>query len=246
MKGRLVAALAGVSIFAFAVAVAGDAVVVPFSASKPAGPLPGAWRVVGVPKARPAQVDLVEDEGATVLRVRSVSAAGAAAYSTRAPVNAHPVLQWRWKIDRVVEQADMQRRSGDDFAARVYVLFDIPEDELPMLARIRVQLARLLYGTEVPPAALCYVWDNRHSPETSAWSSYTDRVRMIVVESGSVRAGRWVEVRRDLEADFRAAFGAQWRKPTPDVIGLVAGNDTDQTKESATAWFADFRFVGRP
>ena len=61
MKGRLVAALAGVSTFAFAVAVAGDAVVVPFSASKPAGPLPGAWRVVGVPKARPAQVDLVED-----------------------------------------------------------------------------------------------------------------------------------------------------------------------------------------
>lgn len=242
MKRVAIALLCGAGSLAFAVAAA----ITPFSPAKPAATLPDGWRVVGVPKARAAKVDLVQDEGATVLRVRSANAAGAAAFATREPIDARSSLQWRWKVDRVVEQADMQARSGDDFAARVYVFFDIPEEELPLLARIKVQLARLVYGAEVPAAALCYVWDNRHSPETSAWSSYTDRVRMIVVESGSARAGQWVEVRRDLEADFRAAFGAQWRKPTPDVIGIAAGNDTDQTRESATAWFGDFRFVPRP
>src|SRR5689334_13558512 len=40
---------------------------------------PDGWRVVEVPKARPAQVELVDDGGTKVLRVRSENAAGAAA-----------------------------------------------------------------------------------------------------------------------------------------------------------------------
>jgi hypothetical protein len=40
-------------------------------------------------------------------------------------------------------------------------------------------------------------------------------------------------------ADYRAAFGAG--APLHDISGIAAGNDTDQTHESATAWFGDFR-----
>jgi Protein of unknown function (DUF3047) len=58
------------------------------------------------------------------------------------------------------------------------------------------------------------------------------------VRSGS--PGRWASESRDLDADFRAAFGAQWRKPTPRVTGIAIGNDTDQTGETVTAWFGDF------
>ena len=81
---------------------------------------------------------------------------------------------------------------------------------------------------------------------TTAWSPYTNRIRMVVVESGSARAGQWVEEARDLEADFRAAFGEQWGKPMPAVTGIAAGNDTDQTGESAIAWFGDFRLEPPP
>ena len=53
--------------------------------------------------------------------------------------------------------------------------------------------------------------------------------------------------RRDIDADFRAAFGERWTKPTPRVVAIVAGNDTTgQTGESATAWFGDFRLGARP
>jgi hypothetical protein len=82
------------------------------------------------------------------------------------------------------------------------------------------------------------VWDNRHPVGTSAWSPYTDRVRTVVLESGASRAGRWVDEKRDLEADFHAAFGAGL--PMPPVMGIAAGNDTDQTGETVTAWFGDF------
>ena len=221
-------AFAAVAITAFSGAPAGEA-------------LPAGWRTVLVPRVPPAELSLVRDEGATVLRVRTQASAAAAAFALRTDARAAPVLAWRWKIDRVVETADARSRGGDDFAARVYVFFDVPEEEVPLLARVRIQLARLLYGTELPTAALCYVWDNREAVGTSLWSAYTDRVRVIVLESGNARAGRWVDASRDVAADFRAAFN---REPAA-ITGIAAGADTDQTGERSTAWFGDFRLGAR-
>jgi len=144
----------------------------------------------------------------------------------------------------VVADADLARRSGDDFAARVYVFFDLPLAELPLAARIMLGVQRLLHGADLPTAALCYVWDNRHAPGTRAWSAYTGRVRMVVLESGNARANQWVAERRDLAADFQAAFGKRAR--IPPITGIAAGNDTDQTGASATAWFGDFRLEAVP
>jgi hypothetical protein len=241
VRRALVLALA----LAAPVAIAVGSAFTPFSAMSPGAALPPGWRELRVPRATPAEISLVDDAGATVLRVRSRAAAGAAAFKARVALEERPVLAWRWKVERVVEGADMNRREGDDFAARVYVFFDIPEEELPLGARVKAGLARVLHGEDLPTAALCYVWDNKHAPETTAWNPYTDRVRTVVVASGEARAGEWVDVRRDLEADFRAAFGAQWRKAVPALTGIAAGNDTDQTGESATAWFADFRLEAR-
>ncbi len=228
-----------------ALALPAPPVPTPFSAARAGEALPVGWRELRAPGAPPASLALVEDSGTTVLRVRAQGAAGAATHALRVSPQERPVLAWRWKIDRVVRSADMSVREGDDFAARVYVFFDVPEEELPLGARLKVHLARLLHGAELPTAALCYVWDNRHPPGTSGWNPYTDRVRMIVVESGNARAGRWTEARRDVAADFRAAFGAQWSKPVPAITGVAAGNDTDQTGEAATAWFGDLRFEPR-
>lgn len=221
-------------------AVASDSPSIPaFSAQKPREGLPAPWRELVPPRADPARFALVDDAGTTVLRVRSEDAAGAAVYALHADPAARPVLAWRWKVDRVVEGADLAAKSGDDFAARVYVFFDVPASELPLGARVRLALARLLYGATLPSAAICYVWDNRHPVGTTAWSAYTDRVRMVVLENDGARVGQWAEERRDLVADYRAAFGEGAR--LADVSGIAAGNDTDQTRESSTAWFGDFR-----
>jgi hypothetical protein len=224
-------------------AVASDAASIPaFSAEKPRDGLPAPWRELVPPHAKAARFALVDEAGTTVLRVRSDDAAGAAAYALHVESARRPILAWRWKIDRVVGKADLAARSGDDFAARVYVFFDVPAEELPLGTRVRLALARLLYGASLPGAAICYVWDNRHPVGTSAWSAYTDRVRVVVLESGAARAGEWAEERRDVVADYRAAFGE--RSPLHDVSGIAAGNDTDQTGASATAWFGDFRLEG--
>jgi hypothetical protein len=218
------------------------AAIAPFSSHAPGSALPPGWRELRVARVSQAEISLVAEEGVSVLRVRSDASAGTAAFALgEAPQR--PRLSWRWKIDRVVEKADLATKSGDDFAARVYVFFDVPMATLTWGQRVRLRLARLVYGDEVPAASICYVWDNHHAPGTSLWNPYSDRVRTVVVESGNERAGHWVEETRDLEADFHAAFGD---KVTPRITGIAAGNDTDQTGESASAWFGDFRLEARP
>jgi len=214
-----------------------------FSAAAPGAALPAPWRELVLARVTPPHFALVDDAGTTVLRVTAESAAGAVGHALRVDVAGAQQLAWRWKVDRVVEHADLATKRGDDFAARVYVFFDVPPEELAVGERIELAVARWLYGPDLPSAALCYVWDNRHPPGTSAWSAYTDRVRIVVLESGSTRAGEWVAERRDLAADYHAAFGAAAR--VPPVSGIAAGNDTDQTGETVTAWFGDFH-IGTP
>ena len=217
--------------------------IAPFSRMKPGDALPAGWRPLNLPKIAPPEFRLVEAEGATVLQARVVAAAGTVMHPLDASPAERPILAWRWKVDRVLERADLAEKSGDDFAARVYVFFDVPVETLPVGARVKAFLARTVWGEKLPTAAICYVWDNRHAPGTSAWNPYTDRVRMVVLRSGS--PGTWAAEARDLEADFRAAFGAQWTKPVPRVTGIAAGNDTDQTGETVTAWFGDFTLGAR-
>ena len=94
-----------------------------------------------------------------------------------------------------------------------------------------MKLAQLLYGADLPAAAICYVWDNRHA----AGHERLESVLAIACawwccESGAARAGQWVEESRDVDADFRAAFGATWNGPTPRITGVAIAADTDQTR----------------
>jgi len=234
--------LAALVAVAQAAGTAGDPA--PFSAARPGEALPAGWSPISLPKVPPPEFALVADEGVTVLRSRASAAAGTVAHALAHDVAARPMLRWRWKVDRVVEKADLATKAGDDFAARVYVFFDVPAGSLPVGARLAIFLARNLYGASLPTAALCYVWDNRHPPGTTRWNPYTDRVRTVVLRSGA--PGAWAEESRDLEADFREAFGAEWKGPVPRVTGIAIGNDTDQTGERVTAWFGDFRLERRP
>jgi hypothetical protein len=245
-------AIASLSISALAAGTAAIALVAgpanpiaPFSSLPPGGAFPATWKPLGLPQWKSPEFALVADQGVTVLRARADAAAGSLVHALDADATERPILAWRWKVDRVVEKGDIERKAGDDFAARVYVYFDVPAESLPFTARAKLRLARLYYGMELPAATICYVWDNRKPVGTSVWNAFTDRVRMVVLESGNANAGHWVEEQRDLDADFRAAFGVSWPRPTPHIKGIALGNDTDQTKETVTAWFGDVHLEAR-
>ncbi|MGH8769249.1 MAG: DUF3047 domain-containing protein, partial [Burkholderiales bacterium] len=213
-------------------------VLAPFSAAAPGASLPAPWKLTTLPGIRRhTRYSLVRDGDAVVLRADAEASMAGVAHPLKLDVRAHPVIEWRWKILNLLTKSDIATKGGDDYPARVYVLFDYDIRKLPVSVRAKIRLARL-YGADVPLAALCYVWDGKAAAGTSVWSAYTDRVRMIVAESGGANLGKWVTIRRDVAADFRAAFGEE----PPAISGVVLATDTDNTGESATAFYGDIRF----
>ena len=115
----------------------------------------------------------------------------------------------------------------------------MPPDQLGFATRSKLRLARSIYGSQVPDAALNYIWDNRYPIGTLQDNAYTDRARMLVLRSGAGQAGAWVQERRNVLQDFQRAFG----DISGELRGLAIASDTDNTGEEAHAGFADFRFV---
>ena len=214
-----------------------------FSAAQPGSRLPAGWVHQTLPAVeRPNHYDLMADAGTTVLRVASDRSASTLALAQRVDLAATPLLRWRWRVSRPISASDLRRKAGDDYAARVYVLFDLPPERLSVGDRLKIAAARLLHGADLPAAALCYVWGTAQAVGESGWNAYTDRLRMIVVDSGATHAGQWREVVRDVAADFRAAFG----DPLPAVSGIAVAADTDNTGELVEARFGDLWFAARP
>lgn len=207
-----------------------------FSALTPGQALPAQFRVITVPKVASNRFSLVAEDGKSVLQVDSEKSAGSLGLPlTTASSGANTQVEWRWKINRMLDKADMTTKTGDDFAARVYVFFDVPLESLSFADRTKLRLARMIAGSDVPTAALCYVWDNTHRVGHTQWSPYTRRVRMIVLQSGTANVGKWMAESRDVAADFREAFGFD----APAVTGVAVGNDTDNTNERVTTWYGD-------
>lgn len=238
------AAVLAAGFLAAAAIAAGETAIPPFSTAAPGPSVPAGWFPIALPYGKHSEIGVVPEPGGNVLRVHSAHAFGSVAHRMSVDPTSMPRLSWRWKVDRTVEGARLDRKGKEDFAARVYVSFDYPEEMLSFGTRAKLAIARGFFEF-VPSAAICYVWDNRHAPGTAVWSPHFDHVRVVVLESGNAKAGKWVGEERDIESDFRAAFPA-WKGRLPRVNGLIAGNDTDQTGEEATAWFGDFRLAARP
>lgn len=206
------------------------------------GAIPAPWRVVQIDrKTKPTTYRLAMVAGVAAVEARANESMALLARPLSVDLRATPILCWRWLVDAPVARGDMTRKSGDDYAARLYVAFDMPDSALSAGTRIKLGIARRLFGSNVPDAALNYVWDNRNPVGTRRKSTYTDRAELIVAETGTIHAYTWVTERVDVASDFARAFGN--RQGTP--IQIAVASDTDNTGSVARAAFADLRFITR-
>lgn len=161
----------------------------------------------------------VLEEGRPAVRAESRGSASALVYRVSLDPKSYPRLSWSWKIVRTIASGDERTKAGDDYAARVYVVFP----------------SALFWRTR----AVNYIWANRLPRGTFLANAFTGNAVMVAVESGNGNAGRWIEEERDLAGDYRRAFGED-----PPGIGAVAiMTDTDNTGEEAVAWYGAIRFL---
>lgn len=165
---------------------------------------------------------LASEDGISILKAHSVKAASGLIKKVSIDSKKYPVLRWSWKISHTLKKEDISKKSGDDFVARVYVVF-------PRTFFWRMR-------------AINYVWAARMPKDSIAPSPYTTNSRIVAVESGEEKAGIWVSEERNIHEDYRRIFGEE-----PPRLGAIAVmTDTDDTQDEATAWYGDIFLASQP
>lgn len=212
-----------------------------FSMQDPGQDLPTDWEPISFSDIdTKTQYDLVAGDSGSVVRARSEGGAAGIATERRIDLEKYPILEWRWKVEGVVEDGNARTKEGDDYPARLYITFDY--QDLSFTDQVRLQALRALGYDEIPTRALNYIWANEVDRYTILENAYTDWVMMVAVQSGKENTGRWVTERRNVLADYRAAFGGE----PPPVNGVALMTDTDNTNGEATAYYGDIIFRAAP
>lgn len=156
-----------------------------------------------------------------VLHARSQGAASGLVFKKEYRLQDYPLLSWRWKVQGIIPKGNERAKSGDDYAARVYVIF--PHWFFPKTRTIS------------------YVWGNTLPQGAAVPSPYTGNAMIVAVESGTEKVGEWQRAQRNVLEDYRKLFGEE-----PPTVGAIAiMTDTDNTGASAEAWYDDLQ-IERP
>ncbi|AOY90317.1 hypothetical protein BKP64_15455 [Marinobacter salinus] len=194
------------------------------------------WEPLEFPKIdQHSRYELVTESGVQVIRAQT--AGGASGLIARLDLTPSDslILSWRWKVSNVFEKGDAREKSGDDYPARIYVAFAFEPDKAGFFERAKRKAVEVVFGETLPGNALNYIWANALPKGDIVPNPYTDKTMMVAVNSGTGQVGEWVTVERDIVADYRKAFG----EAPPPLVGIAIMSDSDNTGETATAWYGD-------
>jgi hypothetical protein len=134
-----------------------------------------------------------------------------------------PILSWGWKVSNVVRSAIETKKDRFDAAARVIVIFGKEKGVNPFR------------GGEPSGSKIEYIWAS-HLPKGRVFDDPGERMsKVFVLESGETKAGQWVYETRDVDKDYKKAFGTD--PPGLSAIGIQT--DTDHSNEKVTAYYSE-------
>ena len=191
------------------------------------------WKLVTFDDTPPTEYSLRWEQDRTVVNARSDG--GASGLVAELPGDLHPTaMSWRWRVDQCLENDQERVRAGDDFAARVFVLYGRERAWTPW-GWLRRRMVDNPFGNVVPKRVVNYVWASGGETGDVYPNPSFRNVATVVVESDCRTPGEWVSEQRELEADFRLAY----RESMPNVVGVAVMTDTDDTGGRAVTWYAD-------
>lgn len=163
---------------------------------------------------------LVDLAGARVLKAESANSASGLFKEQRIDLQKTPVVNWRWRIENQLGNINEQAKSGDDYAARVYVV---------------ISGGLTFWRTR----AINYVWAST-SPAGKIWPNAFagDHAMMIALRSSSDQIGTWYTEKRNILADLKQQFGEGIRYI--DAVAIMT--DTDNAQGKVTAYYGDIYF----
>ena len=165
------------------------------------------------------QYTLVKIDGKPALMAKSSASASGLYKSIEIDLDKTPYLNWSWRVENTLMGLDETTKAGDDYPARIYVIFQNAD----IFLRSRT---------------LTYVWSSSQPIDSSWTSAYTDNSVMVAIQSKNANVGRWVTHKQNIREDYRRHF----RKDKRFVDGIALMTDTDNSGQSAIAYYGNIFF----
>ena len=168
---------------------------------------------------------LVDFAGTRVLKAESAGSASGLFNEQRIDLYKTPVMNWRWHIEnRLGNDINEQAKSGDDYAARVYVV---------------VSGGAAFWQTK----AINYVWSSTSPvgkvwPNAYAYAGANGKLMMIALRSSTDQTGTWYSEKRNILADLKHQFG----EDIAYIDAVAIMTDTDNSQGKVTAYYGDIYF----
>ena len=178
--------------------------------------LPKGWQTRGR-SPRPVYQVVAEPDGNRYVSAHSVGSDVQLGLDLSGKASGLSVLSWRWRVRELPAGGDERKVKTMDSGASVYAVF----------------------GSRIFPRILKYVWSTSLPVGTTFRHPDSGRMTIITVNSG--RPGQWQEVKRDLESDYKLAFGSN----PSNLIAIGIKTDSDSTRTSAQADYDDIRLSRR-
>ncbi len=158
--------------------------------------------------------------GVLVLKADSQTAGSGLFKEQRIDLEKTPFLNWSWRITNRLTGLDEQSKSGDDYAARVYVV---------------VKGGLAFWQTK----AINYVWAS-NTAKGAVWPNAFagDHAMMLALRGPEAPLNAWQTEKRNVRADLQKLFGADL--PVIDAVALMT--DTDNSKQHVSAFYGDIWF----
>ena len=163
---------------------------------------------------------LIEQNGQVVLLAESHNSASAIAKKMHVDLKKYPYLNWSWSIKNRLATTNEKIKSGDDYAARIYVVID--GGFLPWKTK-----------------AVNYVWATQALKEDMWPNAFAGQnVIMLALRNQHDATSTWYSEKRNVYEDLKKIFGTELR--FIDAVALMT--DTDNSHGQVNAYYGDIYF----
>lgn len=175
------------------------------------------------------QYQITQLDNQAVLKAQSQQSASGLAKELKVDLKKTPFLNWSWRIENRLPNMDETTKSGDDYAARLYIV---------------KSGGFFIWETK----ALNYVWSS-NQPKGSTWdNAYAgSNARMLALRSPDDDVMQWVNEKRNVYQDMITLYGDKGSDEANEaayryIDAVAIMSDTDDSKGDATAYYGDIYF----
>ncbi len=184
--------------------------------------LPEGWSLEGKPESG-YKIAIVSENGGHSLRLSCDQTAFGVKKEISFDLKKFPYLAWSWKATQLPEDGDIRKRSTDDQAGQIYVVF--PQ-----------------WPAAINSRSVGYIWDTHAPAGLTGVSTAYSKMRYVVLQSGPAKLNQWIHETRNVYEDYKKLF----KEDPPKVGAVLLYINTQHTKGSGECLYGDIYVSAAP